>query len=92
MEDCKEQRILSFVQENAVRGDPQSVVDNIDKYCRNLEWAMNVGDEKGKEFSIISKFCSLFLSNTCWINILPSSDKLQVRQQLLSYVYTATFV
>lgn len=47
MEDCKEQRILSFVQENAARGDPQSVVDNIDKYCRNLEWAMNVGDEKG---------------------------------------------
>ncbi|XP_040203864.1 catechol O-methyltransferase-like [Rana temporaria] len=43
----KEQRILEFVKQNAVRGDPQSVVDHIDKYCSQKEWAMNVGDEKG---------------------------------------------
>ncbi|XP_072269874.1 catechol O-methyltransferase-like [Pyxicephalus adspersus] len=43
----KEHRMLQFALENAVRGDPQSVVDNIDKYCRHREWAMNVGDEKG---------------------------------------------
>ncbi|KAM4808112.1 uncharacterized protein WCC33_003274 [Rhinophrynus dorsalis] len=47
MDQEKEQRILDFVLENAVRGDPQSVVDNIDRYCRHKEWAMNVGDEKG---------------------------------------------
>ncbi|XP_053557890.1 catechol O-methyltransferase [Bombina bombina] len=47
MAGTKEQRILQFVLQNAVRGDPQSVVDNIDKYCREKEWAMNVGDEKG---------------------------------------------
>ncbi|XP_053557892.1 catechol O-methyltransferase-like [Bombina bombina] len=47
MEDMKEQRILEFVLENALHGNPQSVLDNIDKYCRNQEWAMNVGDEKG---------------------------------------------
>ncbi|XP_056408307.1 catechol O-methyltransferase-like [Hyla sarda] len=46
-EDLKEQRMLSYVQENATRGDPQSVVTTIDKYCRDVEWAMNVGDEKG---------------------------------------------
>ncbi|XP_069817181.1 catechol O-methyltransferase-like [Dendropsophus ebraccatus] len=45
--DLKEQRILSFILENAARGNPQSVVDTIDKYCRDVEWAMNVGDEKG---------------------------------------------
>ncbi|XP_044131514.1 catechol O-methyltransferase-like [Bufo gargarizans] len=47
MAQSKEQRILEFVQENAVKGDPQSVVDNIDNYCSQKEWAMNVGDEKG---------------------------------------------
>ncbi|KAE8634779.1 hypothetical protein XENTR_v10002435 [Xenopus tropicalis] len=43
----KEQRILDFVLKNAVRGDPQSVIDNIDKYCSQREWSMNVGNEKG---------------------------------------------
>ncbi|CAI9598371.1 unnamed protein product [Staurois parvus] len=43
----KEHRILEFVKQNAVSGDPQSVVDHIDKYCSQKEWAMNVGDEKG---------------------------------------------
>ncbi|XP_077317809.1 catechol O-methyltransferase-like isoform X1 [Lithobates pipiens] len=43
----KEKRVLQFVFENAVRGDPQSVVDHIDKYCSQMEWAMNVGDQKG---------------------------------------------
>ncbi|KAM4808510.1 catechol O-methyltransferase-like [Rhinophrynus dorsalis] len=47
MAQIKEQRILDFVLQNAVRGDPQSVVDNIDEYCSKREWAMNVGDEKG---------------------------------------------
>ncbi|RMC05894.1 hypothetical protein DUI87_17438 [Hirundo rustica rustica] len=48
MNQSKEQRILNFVLANAVRGDPCSVVDTIDKYCSQKEWAMNVGDEKGK--------------------------------------------
>ncbi|XP_067910770.1 catechol O-methyltransferase-like [Heterodontus francisci] len=43
----KEDRILAFVLQNAVKGDAKSVVDKIDKYCREKEWAMNVGDEKG---------------------------------------------
>ncbi|XP_044131513.1 LOW QUALITY PROTEIN: catechol O-methyltransferase-like [Bufo gargarizans] len=47
MAQSKEQRILEFVKENAAKGDPQSVVDHIDKYCSQKEWAMNVGDEKG---------------------------------------------
>ncbi|NXD07306.1 COMT methyltransferase, partial [Nothocercus nigrocapillus] len=48
MNQSKEQRILNFVLQNAVRGDPSSVMDTIDKYCSQKEWAMNVGSEKGK--------------------------------------------
>uniref|UniRef100_A0A8C5PAS6 catechol O-methyltransferase n=1 Tax=Leptobrachium leishanense TaxID=445787 RepID=A0A8C5PAS6_9ANUR len=47
MAELKEHRILEHVLKNAVCGDPQSVVDSIDQYCRQKEWAMNVGDEKG---------------------------------------------
>ncbi|XP_075710474.1 catechol O-methyltransferase-like [Rhinoderma darwinii] len=47
MNQTKEQRVLQYVLDNAARGDPQSVVDNIDKYCTEKEWAMNVGDQKG---------------------------------------------
>ncbi|XP_016048360.1 catechol O-methyltransferase isoform X2 [Erinaceus europaeus] len=48
MESTKEQRILSYVREHAVAGDPQSVVDTIDSYCSEKEWAMNVGNKKGQ--------------------------------------------
>uniref|UniRef100_A0A3Q3WDN0 catechol O-methyltransferase n=1 Tax=Mola mola TaxID=94237 RepID=A0A3Q3WDN0_MOLML len=41
------QRLLGAVQKSATRGDPCSVVNAIDQFCRHTEWAMNVGDEKG---------------------------------------------
>ncbi|XP_046895229.1 catechol O-methyltransferase A [Hypomesus transpacificus] len=41
------QRLLRAVQRKATKGDPQSVISAIDYFCRNSEWAMNVGDEKG---------------------------------------------
>ncbi|XP_074062604.1 catechol O-methyltransferase isoform X2 [Macrotis lagotis] len=44
----KEERILNWVKENATVGDPQSILDTIDKYCHLKEWAMNVGDVKGQ--------------------------------------------
>lgn len=47
MGDTKEQRILRHVQQNAKPGDPQSVLEAIDTYCTQKEWAMNVGDAKG---------------------------------------------
>lgn len=46
------QRLLSAVQKYATRGDPCSVVKAIDQFCRHTEWAMNVGDEKGTDFSL----------------------------------------
>lgn len=48
MGDTKEQRILRHVQEHAKRGDPESVLDTIDTYCSQKEWAMNVGAVKGQ--------------------------------------------
>ncbi|XP_051888332.1 catechol O-methyltransferase-like [Pristis pectinata] len=44
----REHRILEYVLRNAVQGDAKSIVDNVDRYCREKEWAMNVGDEKGQ--------------------------------------------
>ncbi|KPP65164.1 Catechol O-methyltransferase-like [Scleropages formosus] len=41
------QRILKAVQNNATRGDAESVIAAIDNFCRKKEWAMNVGDDKG---------------------------------------------
>ncbi|KFO34825.1 Catechol O-methyltransferase [Fukomys damarensis] len=48
MGDTKEQRILHHVQQHAKPGDPQSVLEAIDTYCSQKEWAMNVGNKKGK--------------------------------------------
>ncbi|XP_072343935.1 catechol O-methyltransferase A-like [Scyliorhinus torazame] len=42
------ERVLRHVLGTARRGDPQSVVDAIDRFCNTFEWAMNVGDEKGR--------------------------------------------
>ncbi|KAM5311992.1 catechol O-methyltransferase isoform 1-T5 [Glossophaga mutica] len=47
MGDSKEQRILRYVLQHAVARDPQSVLEAIDTYCSQKEWAMNVGDKKG---------------------------------------------
>lgn len=48
MDRSKEERILNSVSYNAIKGNPQSVLDCIDDYCSKKEWAMNVGDEKGR--------------------------------------------
>lgn len=47
MGDTKEQRILRYALQHAVAGDPQSVLEAIDTYCSQKEWAMNVGAKKG---------------------------------------------
>ncbi|XP_069476088.1 catechol O-methyltransferase-like [Ambystoma mexicanum] len=62
MADTKEQRILNYVLQNAVRGDPQSAIDAIDKYCGEKEWAMHVGDEKG---AIVDKVVTETNPSTC---------------------------
>ncbi|XP_014682619.3 catechol O-methyltransferase isoform X1 [Equus asinus] len=48
MDDSKEQRILRQVLQHAVAGDPQSVLETIDAYCSQKEWAMIVGNKKGQ--------------------------------------------
>nr|XP_033779490.1 catechol O-methyltransferase A-like [Geotrypetes seraphini]XP_033779499.1 catechol O-methyltransferase A-like [Geotrypetes seraphini]XP_033779509.1 catechol O-methyltransferase A-like [Geotrypetes seraphini]XP_033779519.1 catechol O-methyltransferase A-like [Geotrypetes seraphini]XP_033779529.1 catechol O-methyltransferase A-like [Geotrypetes seraphini]XP_033779538.1 catechol O-methyltransferase A-like [Geotrypetes seraphini]XP_033779543.1 catechol O-methyltransferase A-like [Geotrypetes s len=44
----KPKRILAYVEKHAVPGDAESVVNAIDAYCSRVEWAMNVGSDKGK--------------------------------------------
>lgn len=48
MGNSKEQRILQYVLQHAVEGDPQSVLETIDTYCSQKEWAMHVGPKKGE--------------------------------------------
>lgn len=47
MGDTKEQRILRHVLQHAVAGDPESVLETMDTYCSQKEWAMCVGSKKG---------------------------------------------
>ncbi|CAH1268267.1 COMT [Branchiostoma lanceolatum] len=49
----KEQRVLQYVQQNASRGDPDSVLAAVDKFGWETEWAMNLGDVKG---AILDRF------------------------------------
>lgn len=44
----KEENMLKYVFANAKKGDPESVINAIDKYCYNDNWMMNIGDVKGK--------------------------------------------
>uniref|UniRef100_A0A8D1T9I2 Catechol O-methyltransferase n=2 Tax=Sus scrofa TaxID=9823 RepID=A0A8D1T9I2_PIG len=48
MGSSKEQRILQYVLQHAVAGDPESVLDTIDTYSSQKEWAMHVGRKKGQ--------------------------------------------
>ncbi|XP_077016488.1 catechol O-methyltransferase isoform X2 [Tamandua tetradactyla] len=48
MGSTKEQRILRHVLQHARPRHPQSVLDAVDAYCSQKEWAMNVGDKKGQ--------------------------------------------
>lgn len=64
----RSQRLLGAVQKNATRGNPHSVLNAIDQFCRHTEWAMNVGDEKG------AVWCDggscLYLFNFIFLNLL----------------------
>lgn len=55
------QRLLAAVHKDATRGDPRSVVQAIDQFCRQKEWAMNVGDEKGRDISYFMGKMSIIL-------------------------------
>ena len=53
MSNLKMEAVLAFVKENAIYGDPQSVLDTIDSYAMDgsldqKRFLMNIGPEKGK--------------------------------------------
>lgn len=43
-----DQKLLSYVQENSVKNNPDSVLEAIDKFARAEHFLMNVGDKKGE--------------------------------------------
>ncbi|KAK1801091.1 hypothetical protein P4O66_022793 [Electrophorus voltai] len=47
------QRLLNTVQHKATHGDPESVISDIDHFCKHSEQAMNVGDEKGSILDLV---------------------------------------
>ncbi|KAJ3217973.1 hypothetical protein HK099_005283 [Clydaea vesicula] len=43
----REQSCLEYVKANAIKNNPKSVLDAIDKFCYDVKGMMNVGDDKG---------------------------------------------
>ncbi|XP_044296401.1 catechol O-methyltransferase [Varanus komodoensis] len=96
MDQSKEQRILNSVSYNAIRGDPESVLDCIDKYCSKNEWAMNVGDEKGlildKIVEEIDPSIVLELGTYCGYSAIRIARLLKPKARLLTVENNAEFV
>ncbi|XP_014799483.1 PREDICTED: catechol O-methyltransferase [Calidris pugnax] len=95
MNQSKEQRILNFVLQNAVRGDPRSVMDTIDKYCSQKEWAMNVGDEKGlildKTVEEVQPSVALELGTYCGYSAVRIARLLKAGARLLTVEFNPEF-
>lgn len=47
-DDGREAECLAHVRAHAERGNPQSVLREIDRFARTSKWMMNVGDVKGE--------------------------------------------
>ncbi|NXG33550.1 COMT methyltransferase, partial [Dromaius novaehollandiae] len=95
MNQTKEQRILNFVLQNAVPGDPCSVIDTIDKYCSQKEWAMNVGKEKGlildKTVEEIKPSVALELGTYCGYSAVRIARMLKAGARLLTVEFNPEF-
>uniref|UniRef100_A0A8V0ZTB4 Catechol O-methyltransferase n=1 Tax=Gallus gallus TaxID=9031 RepID=A0A8V0ZTB4_CHICK len=95
MNQSKERRILNFVLQNAVRGDPCSVMETIDKYCSEKEWAMNVGDVKGvildKTVEEINPKVALELGTYCGYSAVRIARLLKAGACLLTVEFNPEF-
>ncbi|NXC14445.1 COMT methyltransferase, partial [Corythaeola cristata] len=95
MNQTKEQRILNFVLQNAVRGDPCSVLDAVDKYCSQKEWAMNVGSEKGlildKTVEETNPLVALELGTYCGYSAVRIARLLKAGAHLLTVEFNPEF-
>uniref|UniRef100_A0A8C3CDC0 catechol O-methyltransferase n=1 Tax=Cairina moschata TaxID=8855 RepID=A0A8C3CDC0_CAIMO len=95
MNQSKEQRILNYVLQNAVRGDPCSVIDAIDTYCSQKEWAMNVGNEKGlildKTVEEINPSVALELGTYCGYSAVRIARLLKAGARLLTVEFNPEF-
>ncbi|KAM6423182.1 catechol O-methyltransferase isoform 1-T5 [Liasis olivaceus] len=95
MDQSKEQRILNTVSYNAVKGDPESVMKCIDKYCSQYEWAMNVGDEKGLILDKIVEEADpsvvLELGTYCGYSAIRIARLLKPKSRLLTIEFNPEF-
>ncbi|XP_043924637.1 catechol O-methyltransferase-like isoform X2 [Protopterus annectens] len=86
--NTREQRLLDFALKTATRGDPQSVINAIDQYCSQTEWAMNIGDEKGLIMDKVVKECNpdmlLEMGTYCGYSALRTACIIKPTAQLLS--------
>ncbi|XP_048369870.1 catechol O-methyltransferase isoform X2 [Sphaerodactylus townsendi] len=96
MDQSKEQRILNTVSYNAVKGNPESVLECIDKYCSKSEWAMNVGDEKGLILDKIVQETDpsvvLELGTYCGYSAVRIARLLKPKARLLTIEFNPEFV
>ncbi|ETE65680.1 Catechol O-methyltransferase [Ophiophagus hannah] len=96
MDQSKEQRILNSVSYNAVKGDPESVLNCIDKYCGQYEWAMNVGDEKGiildKTVEEAEPTVALEMGTYCGYSAIRIARLLKPNARLLTIEFNPEFI
>ncbi|XP_043936693.1 catechol O-methyltransferase A-like isoform X1 [Protopterus annectens] len=89
------ERILKHVQKTAVQGDPLSVVNAIDDFCKKKEWAMNVGDEKGqildREVSKANPDIVLELGTYCGYSTLRIARLLKPGARLLTVEFNPAY-
>lgn len=43
-----EDQLALFVEQTAIKKDPESVIKQIDEFCWSRHWMMHIGDKKGK--------------------------------------------
>lgn len=48
-----EEAMLIYVNGHATKGDPESVLRAVDKYCYSRHWMMHIGDVKGVELDFV---------------------------------------
>ena len=64
-----EERLLKYVQDNAKKGDLQSAIDTVDKFCWEEHWMMNLGDEKAQVYrnALKDSFSKSCLEFGCYV-------------------------
>lgn len=89
MNDGREEKMLSHVLANAVQGDPESVLHQIDKFAWSEKWLMNVGDRKGmildEQVQRVCPKIAVELGGYCGYSAVRIARLLPLGSRLLSF-------